>query len=151
MEPPMRRVTRNNTRKIPNRNFAIVAAPVAIPVNPSMPAMMAITRNVTDHFNISILLFNWTLHKKRCHLLIKLLTNDFPDHWLQAQKKKRAKKKQPLRLLFSDENSFKTPQFNMSFVIGRIGKCFININHLFNFPVRSFQVIGTGFSTRLNF
>jgi hypothetical protein len=42
----------NKIRKIKKRTFAIAAAPDAIPVNPKIAAIIAITRNVADHFNI---------------------------------------------------------------------------------------------------
>ena len=49
---PNKIVIRNNTRKIKNKTFAILAAPDAIPVNPNKAAMIAIIKNVTDHLSI---------------------------------------------------------------------------------------------------
>ncbi len=37
----------------PNRNFAIDAAPAAIPVNPKIAATIAITKNTADHLSIT--------------------------------------------------------------------------------------------------
>ena len=37
-----------------NRTFAISAAPSAMPVKPNIPAIMAIIKNMNDHFNIAI-------------------------------------------------------------------------------------------------
>jgi hypothetical protein len=45
-------VIRNNTRKIKNKTLAMLAAPAAIPVNPNKAAIIAIMKNVIDHFNI---------------------------------------------------------------------------------------------------
>ena len=51
--------TINHTEiKIKNKIFAIAAAPAAIPVNPSMPATMAIIRKRNDHLNIKIVLMS---------------------------------------------------------------------------------------------
>jgi hypothetical protein len=36
----------------PNRNFAIDSAPAAIPVNPNIAAIIAITKNMADHLSI---------------------------------------------------------------------------------------------------
>jgi len=47
----------NTNKNIPNRNFAIEAAPAAIPVNPKMAATIAIMKNMADHLSI-IFLFN---------------------------------------------------------------------------------------------
>ena len=47
---------RNNSTQIPtnkkNRNFAIEAAAPAIPVNPSNPAINAMTRNISAHLSM---------------------------------------------------------------------------------------------------
>jgi hypothetical protein len=47
-----------SARKMKKRTFAIEAAPSAIPPNPKMAAMMAITKKITDQRNI-VLLFMW--------------------------------------------------------------------------------------------
>ncbi len=39
-------------KNIPNKIFAIVAAPSAMPVNPKIAAIIAISKKVADHFNI---------------------------------------------------------------------------------------------------
>lgn len=52
--PPNNNAPINNIKKIKNSALAIEAAPAAIPVNPNIPAMMAIIRNVADHFNMSL-------------------------------------------------------------------------------------------------
>ena len=44
---------KNNTMKIKNMIFAIVAAPAAMPVNPNTAAIIAIIRNVTVQRNIT--------------------------------------------------------------------------------------------------
>lgn len=44
--------------KMKKRIFAIAAAPSAMPVKPSIPAIMAITRKRNDQRNISIVLVN---------------------------------------------------------------------------------------------
>jgi hypothetical protein len=41
-----------------NKIFAIDAAPAAIPVNPNMPAMIAITRKIAAHFSIAVIFNN---------------------------------------------------------------------------------------------
>ena len=41
-----------NARKIKNSTLAIDAAPAAIPPNPKMAAIIAITKNIPAHFNI---------------------------------------------------------------------------------------------------
>jgi len=43
---------RNIITNNPNRNFAIDAAPSAIPVNPKIAAIIAITKNTADHLSI---------------------------------------------------------------------------------------------------
>jgi hypothetical protein len=43
---------RNSTIKMKNRTFAIEAAPAAIPVNPKIAAMIAITKNITAYLSI---------------------------------------------------------------------------------------------------
>jgi hypothetical protein len=40
-----------NTKKIV---LAIAVAPASIPVNPNIPAMIAIIKNITVHFNIQL-------------------------------------------------------------------------------------------------
>src|SRR4051812_43723670 len=49
----MKKITQR-TKNRKNRNFAIPAAAVAIPVNPSNAAISAITKKMTAHLNISI-------------------------------------------------------------------------------------------------
>ncbi len=49
---PNTKVSKNNTRKIKNNILAIDAAPAAIPVNPNIAAMMAITKNIMAHLSI---------------------------------------------------------------------------------------------------
>jgi len=44
----------NNTTKMKKRTLAMEAAASTIPKNPKIPATRAITRNSTDHFNMSI-------------------------------------------------------------------------------------------------
>ena len=39
-------VKRNSTRKIKNKTFAIEAAPAAIPPNPNMAAIIAMTKKI---------------------------------------------------------------------------------------------------------
>ena len=48
---------RNKIIKIKNNTLAIAAAPEAIPVNPNTAAIMAIIRNVADHFNITLVFY----------------------------------------------------------------------------------------------
>ena len=42
------------TIKIKKMVLATDAAPAAIPVKPKIPAMIAITKNIAAHFNISL-------------------------------------------------------------------------------------------------
>jgi len=51
--PPAINITRKSTMKIKNKTLAILAAPAAIPVNPSTAAIIAIMKNVAAHLNIS--------------------------------------------------------------------------------------------------
>jgi hypothetical protein len=51
---PKIREPRNRTTKIKNRTFAIEAAPAAIPKNPKIPAIIAITRKITVQRSIRI-------------------------------------------------------------------------------------------------
>jgi hypothetical protein len=44
--------TTNISINNPNRNFAIDAAPAAIPVNPKIAAIIAITKNMAAHLSI---------------------------------------------------------------------------------------------------
>ena len=44
--------SKNSTRKIKNKIFAIEVAPAAIPPNPNTAAITAITRNIIDQRNI---------------------------------------------------------------------------------------------------
>ena len=44
--------TRNNTKKIKNKIFAIEAAPAAMPPNPNTAAMIAMIRNMTVQRNM---------------------------------------------------------------------------------------------------
>jgi len=43
---------RHSNKKRPNRNFAIAAAPAAMPVNPNSAATIAITKKITAQRNI---------------------------------------------------------------------------------------------------
>ena len=47
--------TRNKTRKMKNKIFAMEAAPAAIPPNPNMAAIIATTRKITVQRNIIFL------------------------------------------------------------------------------------------------
>jgi len=49
---PIIRDTRNSTKKIKNKIFAIEAAPAAIPPNPNTAAMIAMIRNMTVQRNM---------------------------------------------------------------------------------------------------
>jgi hypothetical protein len=51
-EPENREIT-NSTRNKKNMNFAIPAAPAAIPPNPNIAATMATTRNIIVQRNIT--------------------------------------------------------------------------------------------------
>ena len=42
----------NSARKMKNKTFAIEAAPAAMPPNPNMAAIMAITKKIIDQRNI---------------------------------------------------------------------------------------------------
>jgi hypothetical protein len=53
-EPPKMRTTTKSTRKIKKRILAMEAAPAAIPVNPKTPAMIAMMKKMTAHFNIVV-------------------------------------------------------------------------------------------------
>src|SRR5438270_13106813 len=44
---------RQSSRKRPNRNFAIAAAPAAIPVNPNSAAIIAMTRKIIAQRSMS--------------------------------------------------------------------------------------------------
>jgi hypothetical protein len=44
-----------------NKNLAIPAAPAAIPPNPKIAAMIAITRNITVQRNITLLFYGYTI------------------------------------------------------------------------------------------
>jgi len=50
---PNNMVIMKSARNIKNKIFAIEAAPSAIPPKPKMAAMIAITKKITDHRNIS--------------------------------------------------------------------------------------------------
>ena len=52
---PLIRESRNNTKKIKNKIFAIPAAPAAMPPNPNIAAIIAITRNVIVQPNIIVI------------------------------------------------------------------------------------------------
>jgi hypothetical protein len=54
--PPNNKVARKRTRKMKKRIFAMDAAPASIPVNPKMPATIAITRKMAAHLNIVMVL-----------------------------------------------------------------------------------------------
>ena len=45
-----------SARKMKNKTFAIDAAPSAIPPNPKMAAMIAMTKKITDQRNITVYL-----------------------------------------------------------------------------------------------
>jgi len=51
---PKIKVRRNSTTKRKNRNFAIEAAPAAIPVNPNTAAISAMMKNVNAQRNITV-------------------------------------------------------------------------------------------------
>ena len=50
---PAIKLSTNNTRKIKNKILAIPAAPAAIPPNPKMAAIIAITKKIIVQRNIS--------------------------------------------------------------------------------------------------
>ena len=52
--PPIKE-SRNNTRKIKNNTLATPAADAAIPPNPNIAAMIAMTRKIIVQRNISLL------------------------------------------------------------------------------------------------
>lgn len=60
---PNIKVRINKTMKIKNMTFAIVAAPAAIPVNPKMAAMIAITTKIIAHLSI-IKIFSYYYYRK---------------------------------------------------------------------------------------
>lgn len=61
----------NNTRKRKKINFAIPAAPAAIPPNPKMAAMIATIRNMIVQRNISVC-FKFNLYvANACHSAVK--------------------------------------------------------------------------------
>ena len=51
---PKTRTINHTVINIKNRILAMAAAPSAIPVNPSTPAIIAIIRKRNDHLNITI-------------------------------------------------------------------------------------------------
>ncbi len=53
---PNNMVMINSARNIKNRTFAIEAAPAAIPPNPNIAAMIAITKKIIDQRSIQIYL-----------------------------------------------------------------------------------------------
>ena len=68
---PKRIAPRKRTRKIKNKILAIDAAPAAIPVNPNIPAMIAITRKIAAHFSI-VVSFNNGIYKNDAIMLCKM-------------------------------------------------------------------------------
>ena len=52
---PLIKESRNNTMKIKNKILAIPAAPAAMPPNPNIAAIIAITRNVIVQPNIVVI------------------------------------------------------------------------------------------------
>ena len=56
MVMPNKRTTSHTAKKIKNRVLAIAAAPAAMPVKPNIPAIIAITRKMNDHRNITFVL-----------------------------------------------------------------------------------------------
>ena len=50
---PNTSVMMQSPRNMLNNTFATAAAPSEIPVKPKIEAMIAITKNVADHFNIT--------------------------------------------------------------------------------------------------
>jgi hypothetical protein len=48
----------NNAKKIKNKTLAIDAAPSAIPPNPKIAAIIAITKKITDQRNISLVVMD---------------------------------------------------------------------------------------------
>ena len=53
VEPSIKVIT-TKARNIKKIIFAIEAAPAAIPVNPNMDAMIAMTKKISVHFNIVV-------------------------------------------------------------------------------------------------
>ena len=51
---PRIKVITTKARNIKNMTLAIEAAPAAIPVNPNIEAMIAITKKINVHFNIVV-------------------------------------------------------------------------------------------------
>ncbi len=51
---PNNMVIMKRARKMKNNTFAIEAAPAAMPPNPKMAAIMAITKNIIDQRNIDV-------------------------------------------------------------------------------------------------
>jgi len=72
---PNKMVITNKARNIKNKTFAIEAAPSAIPPNPKMAAIIAITKKITDQRNIMVIFKGDTLLIKlsRVTLYIKSL------------------------------------------------------------------------------
>ena len=62
--------TRNNTIAIKNTIFAIAAAPLAIPPNPNMAAIIAITKKITAQRSIYLIFDSINLVEKPCRLII---------------------------------------------------------------------------------
>jgi hypothetical protein len=52
MVTPNRKLMTTRTTKTKKIILAIDTAPASIPVNPNIPAMIAITKNISVHFNI---------------------------------------------------------------------------------------------------
>jgi hypothetical protein len=52
---PKIREPRKRTMKMKNKTFAIEAAPAAIPKNPKMPAIIAITKKITVQRSIKMI------------------------------------------------------------------------------------------------
>ena len=52
---PLIKESRNSTKKIKNKILAIPAAPAAMPPNPNIAAIIAITRNVIVQPNIVVI------------------------------------------------------------------------------------------------
>src|SRR5438067_4894146 len=65
---------RHSSRKRPNRNFAMAAAPAAIPVNPNSAAMIAITKKIMAQRNMSSPPYTWIVTSSRCACLLKVDT-----------------------------------------------------------------------------
>jgi hypothetical protein len=59
MLAPNKMAMTNNAKKIKNNTLAISAAPSAIPPNPNIAAIIAITKKITDQRNI-VIFFNET-------------------------------------------------------------------------------------------